>query len=118
MADQRIRIYGLNLFECCGGLFPRSPGSGDGGADGIAVHSETGEQIIVQCKHRQERYCDGEPVDDLLRARDAYDQAGARLIAVTTAERYSAQARERAARHGIELIGLDTLLEFPFAKVR
>ena len=75
----------------------------------------TGEQIIVQCKHRQRGRCDVEPINDLLRARDAYRQAKARLIAVTTAERYSNQAHKLAAEHGIELVTRDNLLGFPFA---
>lgn len=94
----------------------RTPNTGDGGADGLAVHTVTGEQIIVQCKHHQGKWCDATPIDDLIRARVNYEQANARLIAVTTAERYSAQARERAARHNIELVARDTLLDFPFGK--
>lgn len=67
----------------------------------------------MQCKHRQERYCDASPVDDLLRAKNAYDTPAARLVALTTAKGFTHQARERAGRNGITLIARDQLLVWP-----
>lgn len=113
MTPSQFENWVLRRLQANGYRSQRTPQTGDGGADGIAVHSESGQQVIVQCKHRQGRYCDAEPIDDLLRARDAYDQANARLVAITTARSYTAQARERAARHGIELVSRDTLHAFP-----
>lgn len=91
----------------------RTPTSNDGGADGIAVNSLTGQLVILQCKHRQGRYCDASSVDDLLRARNAYDAPFAQLVAMTTAKSFTAEARERASRHGIILIARDRLAAWP-----
>ena len=114
MTPVQFENWVLRCLQVKGYHTRRTPQTGDGGADGSAVHSETGQQVIVQCKHRQGRYCDAEPVDDLLRARVSYEQAAdARLIAITTAESYTTQARERAARHGIELVARSMLLSFP-----
>ena len=115
MTPTQFENWVLQRLQAAGYRSQRTPNSGDGGADGLAVHLVTGEQIIVQCKHRQRGRCDVEPINDLLRARDAYRQAKARLIAVTTAERYSNQAHKLAAEHGIELVTRDNLLGFPFA---
>ncbi|MDD2466026.1 MAG: SNF2-related protein [Desulfobulbus sp.] len=106
----------LKRLQNAGYITKRTPNTYDGGADGLAIHPDTGEQIIVQCKHHQKGCCDAKPIDDLLRARDNYTQKKSRLIAVTIAKDYSPQARERATRHGIELVARDTLLEFPITK--
>ena len=113
MTPIQFENWVLQRLQASGYRAQRTAQSRDGGADGIAVHSLTGELVIVQCKHRPGRNCDSEPIDDLLKARHAYGQADARLIAVTTAECYTAQARERAARYGVELVARELLLAFP-----
>jgi len=92
----------------------RTPRSHDSGADGFLVHRFTNAHIIVQCKHKQrtEGVCGSEAIDDLLRARAHYTN-GARLFALTNAERFSEPARERAERHGIILIDRAELPAWP-----
>jgi HJR/Mrr/RecB family endonuclease len=92
----------------------RTPMSYDGGADGILFHRETGARAIVQCKHKQKdrNPCGPEAVDDLLRARTSYSGA-ARLFVLTNADRFSRSAKERAEKHGIELISRSELPHWP-----
>ena len=115
MEPTQFEDWVLKQMQRAGYRIQRTPNRGDGGADGLAVHNETRQQIIIQCKHRQTSDCNEEPIDDLLRARDAYGQDEALLVAVTNAKRYSAEARERATRHNIELVARDNLLGFPFS---
>uniref|UniRef100_UPI00187D3E2A SNF2-related protein n=1 Tax=Candidatus Magnetaquicoccus inordinatus TaxID=2496818 RepID=UPI00187D3E2A len=114
MTPEQFENWVLRRLQASGYRSQRTPQSGDGGADGIAVHSQTGEFLIIQCKHRQGPYCDASPVDDLLRARAAYRQDNPRMMAVTTARSYTAQAQERATRHGIELVARGALKGFPY----
>ncbi len=114
MTPEQFENWVMRRLQANGYRSQRTPQSGDGGADGIAVHSQTGEFLIIQCKHRQGFYCDASPIDDLLRARAAYHQENARLVAVTTAKNYTTQARERAKRHEIELVARDALTGFPY----
>ncbi|MBF0213588.1 MAG: restriction endonuclease [Magnetococcales bacterium] len=114
MTPKQFENWVLRRLQAGGYRLQRTPQSKDGGADGIAVHSQTGALLIIQCKQRQGPYCDASPIDDLLRARTAYDgHEHARLMAVTTAKNYTAQAQERANRHGIELIAREALRGFP-----
>ena len=114
MTPEQFENWVLHRLQMHGYRSQRTPRSGDGGADGIAVHSQTGEYLIIQCKHRQGHSCDDSPIDALLRARVVYGQEGSRMMAVTTAKVYTLQARERAARHGIELVARDSLRGFPY----
>jgi HJR/Mrr/RecB family endonuclease/superfamily II DNA or RNA helicase len=92
----------------------RTPRSHDSGADGLLVHRATNAHVIIQCKHKQrtEGVCGSEAIDDLLRARARYTN-GARLFALTNAERFSEAARERAKQHGIMLISRAELAAWP-----
>ena len=92
----------------------RTPRSYDGGADGILLHRTSGARAIVQCKHTQNdnNACGPEAIDDLLRARTNYAGA-ARLFVLTNAERFSRSAKERAEKHGVELIGRSELPHWP-----
>ena len=57
--------------------------SWDKGADGIIKHRETGEKFILQCKHSgRDKIQDDRVIEDLLRAREAYDP-NAFLVALT-----------------------------------
>jgi HJR/Mrr/RecB family endonuclease len=93
-----------------------TPATHDFGADGIFRHVATGACLIVQCKHRQdpEKPCDDSPVDDLLRAREAYP-VGAELIlaAITNAKAYSPQARNRARLYDVTLVDRTRLAQWP-----
>ncbi|MEO5334535.1 MAG: SNF2-related protein [Magnetococcus sp. YQC-5] len=113
MTPEQFENWVLRRLQTSGYRSQRTPRSGDGGADGIAVHSQTGEFLIIQCKHRQGHYCDASPVDALLQARTVYRQDNIRMMAVTTARSFTPQAQERAIRHGIELITRDALIGFP-----
>ncbi len=88
----------------------RTPASGDGGADGIAVDRTTGSEMIVQCKHRQKGHCDDSPIDDLLRARTRYDLQEPLLVAFSNA-RFSKKTEDRAKSYGIILIGREKINE-------
>jgi hypothetical protein len=93
----------------------RTPGSYDGGADGILMHRATGAKVIVQCKHTQSvvKACGADAVDDLLRARECYCGNASRLIALSNAERFSQAALDRAQRFGIDLIARQDLSNWP-----
>ncbi|MBK9586927.1 MAG: restriction endonuclease [Alphaproteobacteria bacterium] len=56
--------------------------SWDKGADGIITHKETGQKFILQCKHSGRDEIQDDVVEQLLRARQAYDN-DAGLIALT-----------------------------------
>jgi HJR/Mrr/RecB family endonuclease len=93
----------------------RTPGSYDGGADGILVHRSSGAQAIVQCKHKQgrDKVCGTDAIDDLLRARECYAGTTSRLIVLSNAERFSQAARDSAQRYGIDLISRQELPDWP-----
>jgi HJR/Mrr/RecB family endonuclease len=92
----------------------RTPRSHDSGADGLLIHRSTNAHVIVQCKHKEktEGVCGSEAIDDLLRARARYTN-GARLFALTNAERFSDPARERAKKHEVTLIERAELPAWP-----
>jgi HJR/Mrr/RecB family endonuclease len=92
----------------------RTPGSHDGGADGLLVHERANARVIVQCKHKQrdDRPCGTEAVDDLLRARSNFG-FDVRLFALTNAAQFSQAAQERAERYGISLISRQELPHWP-----
>ncbi|MGC9195375.1 MAG: restriction endonuclease [Syntrophobacteraceae bacterium] len=98
----KLAGYGFNA--------KRTPASGDARADGIVVNRSTGLQIIIQCKHRQNRCCDDSPIDDLLRARTRYDVSDALLVAFSNG-RFSTKANNRAKSYGIILIGREMMKE-------
>jgi hypothetical protein len=88
----------------------RTPGSYDGGADGLLRHRSSGASVIIQCKHTQgeDGVCGPEAIDDLLRARTKYS-GSSRQFVLTNANRFSRSAIERADRYGIDLVGRDEL---------
>jgi HJR/Mrr/RecB family endonuclease len=92
----------------------RTPGSYDGGADGVLIHRVSKTTAIVQCKHKRdaEDLCGPEAIDDLLRARTKYD-GSARLFVLTNAEKFTRTTEERAERYGIALVGRRELAEWP-----
>ncbi len=101
---KRLAFQGFNVQE--------TPRSGDGGADGILMHCNTGITIIVQCKHRQREKCDDMPIDELLRARTRYDLPEAGLMAVSNMD-FTIKAKTRAQQYGITLTGREKIAEDP-----
>jgi hypothetical protein len=53
------------------------------------------------------------PIDDLLRARTAYDSGTTTLVALTNAADFSDKAKRRARDYGVILIARGTLREWP-----
>jgi HJR/Mrr/RecB family endonuclease len=114
MEPKAFERWALSRCIVLGWEASETPKSYDGGADGILVHRATGARAIVQCKHKQSDHapCGPEAIDDLLRARSSYAWTS-RLFVLTNASRFSQSARERAERHGIELIGRSDLPLWP-----
>jgi hypothetical protein len=92
----------------------RTPGSYDGGADGVLIHPVSKAIAIVQCKHKRDAgdVCGPAAIDDLLRARTNY-HSSARLFVLTNAKRFARTTEERAERYGISLVGRGDLHEWP-----
>ncbi len=88
----------------------RTPVTGDGGADAILT-DPAGRTAIFQIKHRENGgRCDAKAIDDLLRARKAYDMPDATLYAVTNGKGFTGSAVEKAERYGIIRISRSDLL--------
>jgi hypothetical protein len=114
MEPRSFENWALRRCVPLGWRVSRTPGSHDGGADGLLVHERTNARAIVQCKHKQrgDRACGAEAVDDLLRARSNFG-LDVRLFALTNAAQFSRAAQERAERHGISLINREELPHWP-----
>lgn len=95
-----------------GYLADRTPRSWDRGADGIITHKETGKKFILQCKHSgSEKITSDKVIEDLLRAREAYD-SDAGLIAVTN-RYFSSATIKRMQQHGIKYFDRDSICYWP-----
>jgi hypothetical protein len=114
MEPRAFQNWALRRCVPLGWSVSRTPASHDGGADGLLVHERTKARVIVQCKHKQrdDRACDAEAVDDLLRARSNFG-SDIRLYALTNAPQFSRVAQERAERYGIALISRNELPHWP-----
>jgi SNF2 family DNA or RNA helicase/HJR/Mrr/RecB family endonuclease len=98
----------------CGYNVSRTPRSWDCGADGIAVHPETNKSIIIQCKHTQsDAPLDATAIEDLIKARGAYELPDAELHAVTNAKSFSSDAKRLARQSNIILIDRIKLMQWP-----
>jgi SNF2 family DNA or RNA helicase len=114
MEPRAFETWALRRCVPLGWSVSRTPGSHDGGADGLLVHLRTKARVIVQCKHRErgDRACGAEAVDDLLRARSCFG-SDVRLFALTNAVEFSRAAHDRAERYGIALISRKELPHWP-----
>lgn len=115
MDPQQFERWVLQRIAAIGYVADRTPRTHDSGADGVLFHRNSGSRIIVQCKHKQDMKsaCGDDAVDDLLRARAAYDSASARLIALTNAQDFTPKARRRATEHGVILVARAELSAWP-----
>jgi hypothetical protein len=83
MGDKEFERWALHRANQCGYLTEATNVSWDKGAYGIIKHRETGERFILQCKHSgRDIIQDDRVIEDLLRAREAYDP-DACLVALT-----------------------------------
>lgn len=86
----------------------RTPGSGDRGADGLAVsRGDNGSHtVIMQCKHTQpDAKCGKEAVEEVLRSVRDYEFPGeARPLVVTNAVGFTASAELLARQQGVRLV--------------
>jgi SNF2 family DNA or RNA helicase/HJR/Mrr/RecB family endonuclease len=98
-----------------------TPRSHDAGVDIVirptAANSGT-VPILIQCKHTgsPEKPCSADLVEKLVRARDAYADAGnALLVSVTNAKKYTSRTEREAAKYGVLLLQREHLgtLELP-----
>ena len=91
----------------------RTPRSGDGGADGLALSPKDDENhtIVVQCKHTQpEGTCGQAAVEEVLRAIPRYDIRGEPTpMVVTNAASFTADAKRLARRERVQLVARDGL---------
>ena len=92
----------------------RTPKSHDHGADGIATSRQSGAMLVIQCKHTQgNSRCDETAIEDLQRAKEAYDGHSAAYVAVTNAPGFSSAALQLASEYGLKLVDRKNLLEWP-----
>ena len=92
----------------------RTQQSGDGGADLISTNRKVGKCLLVQCKHTQlGQLCSADVVGELMRAREAYKEPDARLIAITNAPGFSKKVEKSARDKGVELISRGQLGQWP-----
>ena len=86
----------------------RTPGTGDRGADGLAVSRGDNEShtVIMQCKHTQpDAKCGKEAVEEVLRSVRDYEFPGeARPLVVTNAVGFTASAERLAHQRGVRLV--------------
>src|SRR5262249_51608987 len=117
MDPHQFERWVLQRMIAIGYIADRTPRTHDSGADGLLAHRKSGSRIIVQCKHKQDANsaCDDEAIDDLLRARRAYDAISARLVALTNARDFTSKTRRRATEHGIILVARSDLPGWPIA---
>jgi hypothetical protein len=115
MEPQQFERWALSRMAPLGYVADRTPRSHDGGADGIVMHRRTKSRVILQCKlrHNENKYCDDEAIDDLLRARTAYGGGAITLVALTNATKFTDMAKRRAQDHGVTLIARDGLSNWP-----
>jgi HJR/Mrr/RecB family endonuclease len=103
---ERLRKQGLSV--------RKTPRSWDFGADGIAEHAVSGRTLIVQCKHTQtDQLCNEEAIENLIKARTAYQQPDAVIVAVSNAKGYSETASALAHKVGALVIDRGSLAEWP-----
>ncbi len=88
--------------------------SWDQGADGIITHKKTGQKFILQCKHsNRPKYDDYKIIEDLLKARAAYDNVGdAGLVALTNTS-FSAGLIRKLNEHKIQYFDRERICEWP-----
>ncbi len=114
MEPLQFENWCLGKLKSAGFAVSKTPKSWDCGADGLAEHRQTGECIIIQCKHTQTNVpCSDHAVHELLAARKAYDRPDAILCAVTNATAFSAGARALAEIEGVRLVWRNSLLGWP-----
>ncbi len=95
-----------------GYIASRTQRSWDHGADGIITHKETGQKFILQCKHSGlEKIQSDKVIQDLLRAREAYD-SGAGLVALTNSY-FATPLIQRMKQLGIRYFDRDTICNWP-----
>jgi SNF2 family DNA or RNA helicase/HJR/Mrr/RecB family endonuclease len=88
--------------------------SWDAGADGVAVHTQSGTEVLLQCKHSQVgTNCDAGAVKEILNAREMYQKPAAKLVVVTNARSFTGSAQSLAESEGVILYGRDQLAVWP-----
>ena len=94
---------------------PGCPPSGDGGADGIFVNTDTKDTVIVQCKHSSnpDHLLGDEAIRDLSRARQNYRHENPRLVAVTNASSFNNDARRLANKFDVNLVTREIVQQWP-----
>ena len=85
MDDKAFERWVLSAARQNGYVADGTRTSWDYGSDGILEHKETGHRFIIQCKHSNlPKFESDKVIEDLLRARSAYDNSGfATLVALT-----------------------------------
>lgn len=95
-----------------GYIVDRTARSWDRGADGIIMHKGTGQKFILQCKHSgNEKIQADRVIEDLLRAREAYD-SDAGLIALTN-RYFSSAVIKRMQQLGIKYFDRESICFWP-----
>ena len=93
----------------------KTPKSGDKGGDGVFVHKDRDQSVIVQAKWRQDPTAeiDASPVHELLHARKHYAVKDPILVGLTNAANFSTSARRAAQENGVILVDRARLCLWP-----
>lgn len=103
----------LGRLRDAGHRVSRTPKTRDGGADGLFYHRTSGRPYLIQCKHTQVSAYADHAVDDLVRAKRAYNLNGSGFVAVTNAKAFGRAAANIAQELGIQLITGNDLEKWP-----
>lgn len=88
--------------------------SWDKGADGIIVNAKTRQKFIIQCKHCSgDKYSNEKVIEDLLRARAAYDVEGVAGLVALTNSRFSETLVKRMQHLQIKFFDRNSILNWP-----
>lgn len=118
MEPRQFERWVLDRLQEGGYVVRDTPITSDGGADGWAyLPGREDMRVLIQCKHTQNPQiaCGSAAVEDLIRARERYDETGNvyLMVAVTNAYAFSGKAQDKAKQVNVELIARDGLVVWP-----
>jgi HJR/Mrr/RecB family endonuclease len=92
-----------------------TPRTGDRGGDGIFIHREREQSVIIQAKHTQNTgsEMDRSAVQEVMNARDKYGLPDPLLVALTNASRFSGGAERLARDNAVILVDRSRLCLWP-----
>lgn len=114
MGDRAFEDWVLGSARQSGYVADATPTSWDYGSDGILKHKETNQKFIIQCKHSNLPKIESDKViEDLLRARSAYDSADNAILVALTNSYFSPSVIKKMVAHRIKYFDRDNIQYWP-----